>query len=906
MSNIQWLLLGIAFSYLILLFWIAYWVENSDKVKNYIKNSSIVYSLSLAIYCTAWTYYGSIGTAAKSGLNFLPIYLGPTLIMPLWYFFLRKMIRVVKMNNISTIADFLSLRYGVSSRLGMVITLLCILGIVPYISLQIKAISNSFELIMFKNAVINSAVSANIPVIISIVLGAFILLFGVQKMESNEHHTGIVASIAFESILKLIAFLIAGIFISYVVFDSPQEIYVKSKNLLPEFNKLITIQGKSPFAEWFGLTVLSAIAVTLLPRQFQVSVIENQNESHLKTSIWLFPLYLLLINLFVLPIALGGNILFNGLGMNPDYYILDIPLKFNQTFISVIVFIGGFSAASAMIILETIALSNMLSNNFLIPIILQIGRNNKNINDKLANKTLTLRRISIVAILLSSLFYYKILSPYYSLVSIGLISFVFIAQFFPSVVGALYWKKSTKKAVYISLFLGVSIWLYTLVFPSIIDNFTFGKNIIEHGLFGCKFLKPTELFYLSDFSPVVHGFFWSMFFNVFSFILVSLATIPSNIEKQQAYIYVDVFKYTSVEDSSVVWKETALISDISSLLEKFLGKDRAQLALNSFSKRYNIEIDPSLPSDPKIIPFVERLLSKIVGPISARIMVESVIKDKEIYINEMLDIIQESKEIITLNRELIKKSNELEKAKFQLENTNNKLIQHDLIKDDFLATVSHELKSPLTSIRSFSEILNQNKDLSEEEISNFSNIINKESTRITRLINQLLDLEKYDSGNQSLQLSAVNMNEFIEDLKNVVLSEMEEKKLKLIIDLNPTIHEILMDKDKIYQVCINLLSNAIKFSKQEDEICVIISKNDINYLFEIVDSGKGIEKEYQELIFEKFYQARNQALKKPVGSGLGLAICKKIIQLHKGEIYVKKSSPLGTSFEFKIPKINLN
>lgn len=904
MSKIQWIILLIAFAYLGLLFWIAFWVENTEKLKNYIKNSSIVYSFSLAIYCTAWTYYGSIGTASNSGLNFLPIYLGPTLIMPLWYFFLRKMIRIVKMNNISTIADFLSLRYGVSSRLGMLITILCIIGIVPYISLQIKAISNSFEIIMFQNQVVNHTVSSNIPVVISFVLGMFILLFGAKKLESNEHHTGIVASIAFESILKLIAFLIAGIFISYFVFDSPQEIYQKSKLVLPDFNKLITIQGKSPFAEWFGLTVLSGIAVTLLPRQFQVSVIENQNESHLKTSIWLFPLYLLLINLFVMPIALGGNILFNGLDINPDYYILDIPLKFNQTFISVIVFIGGFSAASAMIILETIALSNMLSNNFLIPLILQLGKNKKNINDKLAKRTLTLRRISIIIILLSSLFYYKILSPYYSLVSIGLISFVFIAQFFPSVIGALYWKKATKKAVYISLFFGVSIWLYTLVLPSIIDNFTFGREIIEYGFLGCQFLKPTELFYLTDFSPVIHGFFWSMFFNFFSFIIVSLLTKPSNIENQQAYIYVDVFKYSSIEDSSVVWKETALISDISSLLEKFIGKEKTELALNSFSKRYNIILDQNLTSDPKIIPFVERLLSKIVGPVSARIMVESVIKDKEIYINEMLDIIQESKEIISLNRELIKKSTELEKAKFQLEETNNKLIILDQIKDDFLGTVSHELKSPLTSIRSFSEILSQNNDLTEEEVKNFSNIIYKESARITRLINQLLDLEKYDSGTQTLQLSAVNMDEFIEDLENVVKVELEEKNIKLIFNLQSNINEILMDKDKIYQVCINLLTNAIKFSKQDGVISLDISLDKSQYLFKVIDNGKGIEKEYQELIFEKFYQARNQTLKKPIGSGLGLAICKKIIELHNGKIYVKSSSPMGTILEFNIPRLS--
>lgn len=903
MSNFQWLILAIAIGYLILLFSIAYWVENSIKLKKFVRNNAVIYSLSLAIYCTAWTYFGSVGTAATTGLNFLPIYLGPTLIMPIWYFFLRKMIRVVKMNNITTIADFLSLRYGVSSGLGMWITILCIVGIVPYISLQIKAITNSFELIMFQNTLHDSVLSFNLSIIISIVLALFIILFGAKKMDSSEHNSGIVASIAFESVLKLIAFLIAGIFISYFVFDSPQSIYTEAMHHIPNIKNLITIQGKSPFAEWFGLSVLSAIAITLLPRQFQVGVIENQSEQHLKTSVWLFPLYLFLINLFVLPIAFGGDILFQNLHINPDYYILDIPLKFNERFIGIIVFLGGFSAASAMIILETLALSNMFSNNFLIPLILKIGKNQRNINERLAHKTLFLKRASILMILSLSLLYYKLLSPFYSLVSIGLISFVFIAQFFPSVLGAMYWKKATKKAVYISLAFGVSIWLYTLVLPSIIDNFILGKDIIQNGLFGLNFLKPTQLFFLDEFSPVIHGFFWSMFFNILIFIVVSLVTTPGYKEKQQAYIFVDVFKYSSLEDSSVVWKETAMISDITSLLEKFLGKERAVLALNSFSKRYDIVIDPEKPSDPKIIPYVEGLLSKIVGPISARILVESVIKEKEIYINEMLDIIQESKEIISLNRELIKKSNELEKAKVQLEDTNNKLILHDQVKDDFLATVSHELKSPLTSIRSFSEILNQNKDLTEDEISNFSNIIYKESSRISRLINQLLDLEKYDSGNQSLQLSVVNISEFILDLGNVIKPELNEKNIQMRFDISPKIHEITMDKDKIYQVCINLLSNAIKFSPENDFIAFKLELKENMYLFSVTDHGKGIEKEYHELIFEKFFQARNQALKKPKGSGLGLAICKKIIQLHGGSIYVKSSTERGSVFEFSFPNI---
>lgn len=903
MNGFQYLIIGVSLFYLFVLFLIAYYVERNPNWREYVKSNSTVYALSLAIYCTAWTFYGSIGSASKNGLSFLPIYLGPTIMMPFWYLIIKKINRIAKANNVTTFADFLSIRYSNSTNIGMFITLLMIIGIVPYISLQIKAISESFYLLMqIETKTMGFISGLNIPILVTVLMGLFIIIFATQKMESTEHHSGIVASIAFESLFKLIAFLVAGIVITFFIFSDYSVIYQHILNS-PSADRFLTLASTQSYMEWTGYTVLSGMAILILPRQFQVSVIENTKESHLKSTLWKFPLYLFLINLFVLPVALGGNVfLSNFPGFNPDYFLLEIPLVSKMKYVSLLVFLGGFSAATAMIVIETVALSNMLSNNFLIPIILKLGKGS--MRDRIAQRTLFLRRMSVIIVLLLTLVYYKSISPLYSLVSIGLISFVFIAQFFPSLIGSLYLKHSNYRAVFISVSIGFIIWLYTLILPSMIENTSWGREIIDHGLFGWSILKPNALFGLEVFSPVIHSFFWSMFFNANTYLIISYLYKPSNYEKQQAHIYVDIFKYSSIDKSQVVWREVATLSDLKSLMIKFLGEEKTTIALNSFSKRYEITLEDDMSSDPRLVPFVERLLSKFVGTVSARILIESVIKEKDIYINEMMDIIQESKEMISLNRELTKKSNELEKAKSDLEKINQRLLMHDQTKNEFLSTVSHELKSPLTSIRSLSEILHESEDLSEEEVAQFSGIIHKESARITRLINQLLDLEKYDSGKENLILSVVNLNEFFEDVTDAIRVELKEKRIVLRIHIAPKLHEIIMDKDKMMQVFINLIGNAIKFSNEDTQIQIEVIKSQGEYYFTIKDYGSGIDPLYQDLIFDRFFQAKDQTILKPKGSGLGLAISKKIVQLHRGKIYVKESSEKGTTFALEIPEFN--
>lgn len=348
--------------YVSILFYIAHWAEKRSNSKW--TTNPYIYSFSLAVYCTAWTYYGSIGVAAQSGLSYLPIYLGPIIIIPTWMIILKRIIRISRVNKISSIADFISLRYGNSRFLGALVTLICVFGVLPYIALQLKSISDTFNIVT--NTQSSSNIFSDTTTYVCIALALFASYYGTKYVDASEKRRGIVTAVAMESILKLVFFLIIGIYVTYFVFDGFDDIYAKAA-LLDSFDKKNTIGGLSEGINWFFLCVLSMFAIFLLPRQFHTAIVENNKETHIRTAIWLFPLYLLLFNIFVFPIAWGGNILFEGQGLNADTYSLLIPQFFNNNTLTVLVFLGGFSAAISMIIVSSISLSTMLSNNLLIP-----------------------------------------------------------------------------------------------------------------------------------------------------------------------------------------------------------------------------------------------------------------------------------------------------------------------------------------------------------------------------------------------------------------------------------------------------------------------------------------------------------------------------------------------------------
>src|SRR5687767_1340927 len=452
-----WVIVVTSFAYLGLLFAIAYYADQRADAGRSVIASPYIYSLSLAVYATAWTFYGSVGRAAENGVGFLPIYIGPTLMIALWWVVMRKILRISKQHRITSLADFIASRYGKSALLGGVVTVIAVIGILPYISLQLKAVSASF-----------TTVAGAVPGLgdtalwVALILAAFTILFGTRHIDTAEHHEGMVAAVAFESLVKLVAFVAVGAWVTWGLYNGFGDIFARVA-AEPALSPMLAPFGGvgGDYSSWIWLTILSMFAIMFLPRQFQVTVIENKDESHLKKAIWLFPAYMLAINVFVLPIAFGG-MLHLPAGADADAFVLTLPMSQKQELLALVVFIGGLSAATGMVIVETIALSTMVCNDLVMPVLLRMRALRLNERRDLTGLLLGIRRGAIVLILLLGYLYFKIAGEAYALVSIGLISFAAVAQFAPAALGGIFRKGGTRRGALAGLAAGFAVWSYTL------------------------------------------------------------------------------------------------------------------------------------------------------------------------------------------------------------------------------------------------------------------------------------------------------------------------------------------------------------------------------------------------------------------------------------------------------------
>lgn len=892
MSN--YLLFFIIILYLVLLFFIAYMAEKNSKSKWV--NNSYVYTFSLAVYCSAWTYYGSIGIAANSGISFLTIYLGPVIAAPLWIILLRKVIRISRQHKISSLADFISLRYGKNRFLGALVTVVCVLGILPYISLQLKAVTETFEIMSDETSYVSTSILDDSTFYIAILLAVFSSIYGTQATDASEKHKGILTSVAFESVLKLIFFLIVGVFITYFLFDGTTDIYnqIKTKDY---FSKITQLNSFEDGFNWFFTIGLSFIAIFLLPRQFQVAVLENTREKYLKKAIWLFPLYLLLFNFFVIFIAWAGKLSL-GDTVNAEYYILLLPLQNGNTFLALLVFLGGFSAVISMVVVSTLALSTMVSNNLVIPygFLKSFKKNEPSQNLKHIKN---IRRAAIFIIIIVSYFFYYNFSIELSLFSIGLISFVIISQLAPSFFIGLFWNRGSSRGAIAGIIVGFAITVYTLILPFTLQAITGTDRFVQEGLFGISALKPFALFGLDFLSGPAHAFFWSMFANISCYIYFSISKKGNYRERNYAEMFVDSRNYGSLQDNALVWKGEAYVNDIKSVLVKFLGEAQTNRALNIFFTKYDLPKDTRV-ADARLINFSEKLLTGTIGSASSKILISSVVKEEEISLVEVLKILDESKEALSTNKILSEKSEELTSLTNQLKNANLELVLKDKQKDEFLDTVAHELKTPLTGIRAATELL-MDEDMDTKMRARFLENMIQDSDRLARLIHNILDFEKLSTGRQDLLISAHKFNDTI--VKAMMAVEQIAKAKGIVIQNNNVFDfELLYDRDRILQVFINLLSNAIKFCSANEGLILIDCTLENGYLeTSITDNGLGISSEDIEYVFDKFYQSKDQNTKKPEGSGLGLAISKQIIERHQGEIWVDKAKKTGAKFVFTLP-----
>ena len=910
-------ILFFSFGYVGLLFVIAYYGDKRADAGRSIISNPYIYALSLAVYCTAWTFYGSVGLASRSGLSFLTIYLGPTLMVTLGWLIMRKIIRISKVHRITSIADFIASRYGKSSTLGGLVTIIAVAGVIPYIALQIKAISTTFFLINQYPVISVTSTFVDIPLLgdtafyVALMLAVFAIFFGTRHLDAAERHEGLVAAIAFESIIKLVAFLAVGLFVTYGLYDGFADLFEKAhrfsdlKRALtiespgesqPFFQELLTINaGGFTYIDWGMHIFLSMMAILLLPRQFQVIVVENVNEEHLNKAIWLFPLYLLAINIFVLPVALAGMMQFAAGSVDNDYFGLTLAMAAKQQFLALFVCLGGVSAATGMVIVETIALSTMICNDLVMPVLLRLPIPAISRSSELTGLLLLIRRGSIILVLMLGYAYFHYLGGFYALVSIGLTSFAAVAQFAPALIGGIFWKGGTRSGAISGLIAGFAVLTYTIFLPSLVPIGLIHQDFLTAGPFGIQLLKPYQLFGLQHFNPVSHAAFWSILANVSVYIAVSVFGRPRAIEHTQAALFVDVFKYSGETGDSLFRRGTVNLPDLRSLLSRFLGKTKADEELFGYAQKHNINWDNHTTADADLVGHAEKLLTGAVGSASARIMVSSVVKEEPLGIEEVLNILDETRQVIAYSRELEKATAELKKANLRLQ-------ELDRLKDDFISTVTHELRTPLTAVRSLAEILNTNPNIDAERLENFTGIIIKESERLIRLVSQILDYEKIQSANLDWVIASLDLKEVVKDAVISAQQLIHDKNIAIDMDLAENVPAVSGDRDRLIQVMVNLLSNAVKFCNP-DRGMIVVRLRAVNdqMRVEIQDNGIGIKPEDQTKIFEPFLQIKNPTLGRPAGTGIGLTITKSIIDFHHGRIWVDSEPGKGTMFSFELP-----
>lgn len=640
-----WLITLISIAYLGLLFAIAYYGDIKNASKKLPISPAVIYSLSLAVYCSSWTFYGAVGRASTNGWAFIATYIAPIIVFIFGWQLIEKIAIVSKQQNITTISDFISSRYGKSQSLAVVVTIIAVMGAIPYISLQLKAVAMSYNALTSTSENI-TAQSHDTAFFVAIIMAIFSILFGTRNLDATEHHKGLVLAISFEALIKLTAFIAAGIFVTFALFGSIEEMASSIYNHIIENEQYNSIINSSFLTE----ILLAGAAIICLPRQFHVAFVENNQIEHLRLSRWLFPAYMLLMSLFILPISIAGSELFNDNSVDADTYVLMLPLIKGQEYLAVLAFIGGLSAATGMVIVSSITLSTMVCNDIIMPLLLRIPKFNSPNNNPGA-MLLPLRRISILLIILIAYFYYLALGDKASLASLGLLAIATTIQFLPAIIGGIYWKRGSKHGTLAGLISGFLLWIYTLAIPSLKQSGVTLPSYINN-LFNSDWYNPTALFGITGFDILTHGVMWSLGINIFLYILVSFYSKYSLIDRIQADAFIS--NHQQQPSKSLLQDNLITSSDLQLLVERFLGSSRAQREFDNFIKQHDSPLLlPTEKASPELIRFTERLLSGAIGASSARIVLKSTLQGTQMQLGDVVTIVDEASKAIHFSRSLL-------------------------------------------------------------------------------------------------------------------------------------------------------------------------------------------------------------------------------------------------------------
>jgi len=968
--------------YLCLLFLVAYYAERRERVGRSIAANPYVYALSLAVYCTSWTFYGSVGKAATSGLSFLTIYLGPTLMVSLWWVVMRKVIRIAKENRITTIADFIGSRYGNSIGLSALVTVVAIVGITPYLGLQLKAIMSTFTIIA-------GDVKGTLAVgwVFALMLGIFAIIFGARRLDVAEKHEGLVFAVAFESIVKLAAFFAVGLYVTYVLFGGFTDIVNKIKET--EFSGLLFMgQGTSVnYSEWGSLLILSMMAIMFLPRQFHVTVVENYDIKHLKKAMWLFPLYLFLINIFVLPVAYGGLLLGGSTAM-ADNFVLTIPLTQGKRFLALFVFIGGFSAATSMVIVSSLALSNMVMNNLIMPAIYRYNQ-----MKGFPTVIINIKRIVILACVFLGYFFAVSIGEFYSLVDIGLKSFEAVTIFAPAFLLGLYWKRGNRWGAIAGVTGGFVIWFYTLLIPALMKAGLIQPSGLLSDIVNSRMLNPHALFGLTGLDKWSHSLFWGLFINIVLYVGVSIFTKQTTEEERQALMFVESYSPRVVPEMR---SYSAL--KIMDLLSQYIGQREAAEVVEAFTRRQGIEAEAMSPQDFLLLKDeARRVLSGALGSPIASIILEERFIHSEAERREILGSIKQMSATLRLSRQEIAQVNrQLGILKEFSENiiesiplgvttldhslrvrywnramevltgvskvdalgdnvkdilncirpelfgpeitegeisgeiscqrkdgppmvlkgylsrltgsqsgyvlvledvTEKKKIQEELFRTSkhasigrLAAGVSHEVGNPLASISSLVQ------ELQGEDVSDFMKeslgTISQHIERIARIVRNLGDFARL----YPREKTPTKLDKILESTLSLARYDTRFKKIEISTDVRD-VPDLKIDPDQIQQVFLNLILNARDAMPEGGKLDISIKPANGSVEMVFADTGRGIDPEIRNHIFDPFFTAKGEHR----GTGLGLSITYSIIKDHGGTIDVHSEVGKGTSFIIRLP-----
>ncbi len=1014
-----WGIVFAAIAYLLFLFVVASYGDRRRALhtSGKSKSRSAIYALSLAVYCTSWTFFGSVGLAAVSGLDFLAIYLGPVLMITVGYPLFSHIIKVAKEERITSIADFIASRYGKSTAVGALAAIIAVLGTVPYIALQLKAISNSVDTMIgqFESSVLGApGAHVGTSFFVSLLLAIFAILFGTRHADATEHQQGLMLAVATESIIKLLAFLAVGLFVTFYLFDGVGDLIFQAQEssfVTSRFTAEITP------SKFLIFTLLSFCAFVLLPRQFHAGVVENHSIEEVKTARWMFPLYLLLINLFVIPVAIAGMLSF-GSSVDADNYVLALPLMNDAWPVSLLVFVGGLSAATAMVIVACVALAIMISNNLVLPLILRhpkinyLGR-----RQDMANKLLNIRRTSIFIILALAYAYFQVAGDSAALASIGLLSFAAIAQFAPAFFLGMFWRRPTELSALLGMAIGFAVWAYTLFLPTILDP---ASSLLEFGPFGLEWLRPQALFGF-DATPLNHGVIFSLMANTITFCLASFIRQPKPIERMQA----GVFWILGHRSAKIMEREgrSVTVSELEHVVANYLGEERCKRAFQAFYQSNGIEHDSKDLAGDDVILHAEQLLASAIGAASSRLVMSLLLKKLDPAGESTIQLLDDASEAIQYNRDLLQTAldqvdqgisvfdkdfrlsswntqfralldipMELGQAGTPLTvlanaiayNTNQALgssedLTKQLLKTDkpsqitlsnsgriieiltktvpdgglviswndttekavaaqalqeanetlerrvkerteeltrlnqdlasareaadaanssktkFLAAVGHDILQPLNAARLYTSSLVEH--LAKSPSRKLAGNIDDALESVEDILGAVLAISRLDSGTLAPNITSFPVARMFSKLEMEFRPIADAKGLKLTI-INNRFH-VESDYSLLRRLLQNLVSNAIKYTESGTiTLDAKVKRNTI--VFEVSDTGEGINKEDRKIIFEEFKRL-DAGKKSAPGLGLGLSIVQRLAATLGHTISLISTPGKGSTFKVSAP-----